>query len=160
VIRVIGIGNPDRGDDGAGRAVARRLRARKPCGLEVRECGGEATELMASWEGAERVVVVDACRGAGAAGSVHVLDGDDAERLRTLQTVSSHSFGVAAAVGLGRALDRLPSRLLIYAIEGRDFRVGGGLTPEVGRAVDRVVALLVQDRIVGTPPPRPTQGET
>jgi hydrogenase maturation protease len=30
---VIGVGNPERGDDGAGREVARRLRGRLPAGL-------------------------------------------------------------------------------------------------------------------------------
>jgi hydrogenase maturation protease len=71
---VIGIGNPDRGDDGVGRVLARRLRARAAPGIEVRECDGEATGLMAAWEGAEEVVLVDACRGAGPPGSVHRLD--------------------------------------------------------------------------------------
>jgi len=32
---VIGIGHPDRGDDAVGRAVARRLRARAPEGVEI-----------------------------------------------------------------------------------------------------------------------------
>lgn len=160
MIRVIGVGNPERGDDGAGRAVARRLRTRKPCGLEVRESDGEALGLLTSWDGVDHVVLVDACRGRGRPGSIHVVDPGDAESLATLQTVSTHSFGVGAAVGLARALRRLPSDLVIYAIEGRDFRVGGGLTPAVNRAVDAVVALLVHLSPPGTASPGPWQGET
>jgi hydrogenase maturation protease len=159
VIRVVGIGNPARGDDAAGREVARRLRKRKPRGLDVRECDGDAGALLSAWEGAEEVVVVDACRGAGSPGSVHVFEEADVERLGALQAVSTHTFGVVEAVGLARALGRLPSRLVIYALEGGDFRIGTELTPPVDRAVDSVVALLVQRTGSGTSTHAPTRGK-
>jgi hydrogenase maturation protease len=140
---VIGVGNPDRGDDGAGRAVARRLASRNDCGLVVRECSGEATSLMSLWTGFDDVVVVDACRGAGPPGSIHRFGPEDVERVATLQHASTHSLGVAAAIGLARALGTLPSRLVICAIEARDCGEGEGLSPEVGRAVQEVVALVM-----------------
>lgn len=142
---VIGIGNPDRGDDGAGRAVARRLRDLNPPGLEVLESDGEGTSLVCAWEGAHDVVLVDACRGAGAPGSVHRIELGQAERLDALSHASTHSFGVAGAVGLARALGRLPRRLIIYAIEGLRFGQGEGLSPHVSQAVAEVVALVVKD---------------
>jgi hydrogenase maturation protease len=142
VIRVIGVGNPGSGDDAAGREVARRLSDREPRGLDVRESDGEATALMTAWEDAGEVVVIDACRGPGPPGHVHVLDTDDVERLAPLRAASTHSFGVAAAMGLARALGRLPSRLTVYAVEGRSFREATPLSPEVDRAVDALVARL------------------
>ena len=150
---VIGIGNPDRGDDGVGRVLARRLRARAAPGIEVRECDGEATGLMAAWEGAEEVVLVDACRGAGPPGSIHDFDITEIEGsgARPLRHASTHSFGVAAAIGLARALVCLPPRPALYAIEGRSFREGTGLSPEADRAVDEVVTLLVR-RFPGAEP--------
>ena len=57
---VIGIGNDDRRDDGAGLEVARRLRAIVPESIRVLEESGEAAALMAAWEGADRVVIIDA----------------------------------------------------------------------------------------------------
>jgi hydrogenase maturation protease len=150
---VVGIGNPTRGDDGAGRAVARRLRARQPRGIEVRECDGEATGLMAAWEGAEEVVLVDACRGAGPPGSIHDFDATEIEgsASRPLRHGSTHSFGVAAAIGLARALVCLPPHLVLYGIEGRSFGEGAGLSPEAERAVDEVVTLLIR-RFPGAEP--------
>jgi hydrogenase maturation protease len=141
---VIGVGNPYAGDDGAGRAVARRLIGRKDCAFEVRECTGEATALMSAWTGFDDVVLVDACRGAGPPGSVHVLGPDDVDRIACLQHVSTHSLGVAAAIGLARALGTLPERLVIHAIEARHASDEEGLSPEVDRAVDEVVALVMQ----------------
>ena len=142
---VIGVGNPYAGDDGAGRAVARRLIGRNDCALEVRECSGEATSLMSEWTGFDDVVLVDACRGAGPPGSVHRFGPDDVERVARLQHASTHSLGVAAAIGLARALGTLPSRLVIYAIEAGHAREGEGLSPEVDHGVHEVVALVMQD---------------
>jgi hydrogenase maturation protease len=141
---LIGVGNPDRGDDGAGRAVARRLLGRNDCALDVRESSGEATSLMNAWTGFDDVVVVDACRGAGPPGSVHVFGPEDVERVASLQHASTHSLGVAAAIGLARALGTLPSRLVIYAIEARHSAEGECLSPEADRAVLEVVALVMQ----------------
>jgi len=142
---LIGVGNPDRGDDGAGRAVARRLFERNACGLEVRECTGEATSLMSAWTGFDDVTLVDACRGAGPPGSIHRIGPDEVDRVARLQHGSTHSLGVATAIGLGRALGSLPSRLVIYAIEAGHAREGEGLSPEVDHAVHEVVALVMQD---------------
>ena len=142
---LIGVGNPFRGDDGAGRAVARRIAARNDCVFEVRECTGDATALMSSWTGFDDVVLVDACRGAGPPGSVHRIGPDEVERVARLQHASTHSLGVAAAIGLARALGSLPSRLVIYAIEARHSLEGERLSPEVDRAVHQVVALVMQE---------------
>jgi hydrogenase maturation protease len=155
MIVVIGMGNPDRGDDGVGRAVARRLRDASPPGVEVRECAGEATALLASWEGADEVVLVDACRGVGPPGSVHVFAATEIEHLGSdrLRYASTHSFGLVAAVGLARALGRLPSRLVVYAIEGGRFREGTELSPEADRAAHEVAELLARPSS-----PRPGRG--
>jgi hydrogenase maturation protease len=142
---LIGVGNHGRGDDGAGRAVARRLIGRDDCAFEVRECSGEATSLMSDWTGFDEVVLVDACRGAGPPGSVHRFSPDDVERVARLQHASTHSLGVAAAIGLSRALGTLPKHLVIYAIEARHSSDGAGLSVEVDRAVHAVVALVLRD---------------
>lgn len=141
---VIGIGNPERGDDGAGCEVARRLRATGDRRFETRESYGDATSLMDAWAGASDVVLVDACRGAGPSGSVHSLGPEDAVRLASLRHASTHSLGVAAAVGLARALGSLPQRLVIHAIEAGAMGYGEGLSPEVERGVREVVDLVLQ----------------
>jgi len=152
---VIGVGNPDAGDDGAGRLVARLLRdrdRRAPLpGLAVREGTGEATALMEAWAGFDDVVVVDACLGAGEPGSVHRFEAHELERLTSLrprQHGSTHGFGVATAIDLARALGTLPGRLVVHAIEGRRFLTGEPLSAEVERAAHELAALLVQ----GGPP--------
>jgi hydrogenase maturation protease len=88
---------------------------------------------------------VDACRGAGLPGSIHRIDSGEVDRLARLQHASTHSLGVADAIGLARALGTLPLRLVIYAIEAAHSLDGEPLSPEVDHAVHEVVALVMQD---------------
>jgi hydrogenase maturation protease len=143
---LIGVGNAWRGDDGAGLAVARRVRELSPAGVEVREVEGDATALVEAWSGAEGVVVVDAAQSGALPGTVRRFDARarplPARSLRS----STHAFGVSDAVELARALDRLPARLDVYAIEGASFTAGERLSPAVERAVDELAASLASAR--------------
>ena len=69
-MRVIGIGNPLRGDDAIGLLVARRVRELAGPEVEVMELEGEPARLIDAWQGAALVVVVDAVKSGAAEGSV------------------------------------------------------------------------------------------
>jgi len=134
-VRIIGVGNPYRGDDGAGIAVARILRSRLPSHVDVIEQNGEGTSLAESWKGVGLVIVVDAGQSGAPPGTIRRFDAQSDGIPIEIFGRSTHNFGVASAIELGRALGELPSRLVIYAIEGRDFSPGGKLTPPVERGV-------------------------
>ena len=71
---VVGIGNPDRGDDGVGPVIVRRLRGRVPPGTSVRECSGDALALIEDWKGFSSVIVVDAMTQISEPGRIHRLE--------------------------------------------------------------------------------------
>jgi len=135
---VVGLGNLSRGDDAAGRQVARRLRREPPAGVEVVECEGEATTLLDAIEGAEAAWLVDACVSDGLPGAIHRFDAVSAPLPDLGFGLSTHGFGLAAAIELARALDRLPSRCVVYAIEGASFDQGAPLSPPIAAAVAEV----------------------
>jgi hydrogenase maturation protease len=139
---VIGVGNAWRGDDGAGLAVARRVRESRPDGVEVREVEGDASALMDAWTDADRVVVVDAAASGAPPGTVRRFDARSESLPARAVRSSTHAFGVADAVELARALGRLPDRLDVYAIEGATFTAGDRLSPAVERAVEELAAAL------------------
>ena len=132
------MGNAYRGDDEAGLAVAQRLRPRLR-GVGVVESDGEPTRMLDAWEGADLAIVVDAVHSHDSpTGHVHRFDVGP-EGLQTVSPSSSHGMGPGEAVELGRALGRLPERLIVYGIEGRDFGEGDAMAPEVMSAIDEVV---------------------
>ena len=139
---VIGIGNAWRRDDAAGLEVARRLRASALAGVSIDEREGEPAGLLDSWDGAESAVVVDAVSSGASPGTVHRFDAGAAPLPAAPFGHSTHAFGLAEAVELGRALGRLPERLIVYGIEGERFDAGAGLSPTVDRAVDRLCEKL------------------
>ena len=142
---VIGVGNAWRGDDGAGLAVARRVRERGPAGVDVREIEGDASALVELWAGAEQVVVVDAAASGAPPGTVRRFDARAEALPVQLLRSSTHAFGVPDAIELARALGRLPSALDVYAIEGESFVAGDRLSPDVDRVVDELAQALVDN---------------
>jgi hydrogenase maturation protease len=136
---VIGVGNEWRRDDAAGLVVARRLRESSLRAVRVIEHEGEPLDLIEEWSGAAAAIVLDAVSSGAEPGTIHRLDALAAKLTAQLFHGSTHALGVAEAVELARALERLPRRLLFLGIEGSRFDAGAGLSPEVERAADRLV---------------------
>ena len=143
---VIAVGNLLRADDGAGVEVVRRLAGRVPAGVCLIELGGEPAELLDAWDDLETVVVVDAVRTGGKPGTVHQFDASTAPLPAHTGGASTHGLGLADALELGRALDRLPARVVVVGIEVADDRtVGGELSRPVQDAIaDAVAGVLAE----------------
>jgi hydrogenase maturation protease len=139
---VVGIGNPDRGDDGAGRAVARQLAGLLPGDVEIAEMDGEAAALVARLDGAAEVYLVDASSSGAAAGTVRRFDVARETLPQGAFGVSTHGMGLAEAIELARVLGQLPPRCIVYAIEGASFETGTDLSAPVAQAVADVVRSL------------------
>lgn len=149
---VLGIGNPNRGDDAVGRRVARLLRRMAPDDVEVAEHDGEAAALIARLDGAAAAYLVDACASGAPAGTVHRLDVGAAPLPQSLFGLSTHGFGLAEAVELARALGQLPPCCIVYAIEGESFDLGAPLSPPVSAAAAKVVRRLGSEIIADVKP--------
>lgn len=132
---VIGVGNTDRGDDAAGVLVARALDGARV--VELRDC----SSLLDAWEPVDEVIVVDSMRSGRKPGAIVRFDGL-VDRLPARNFPSTHSFGLAESLELGRALGRLPRRLTIYGIEGTEFGVGTDPSPAVVAAVEQLAVDL------------------
>ncbi|MGJ0535602.1 MAG: hydrogenase maturation protease [Methylocystis sp.] len=143
-IIVLCIGNPDRGDDAAGRAVARALRALL-ADSEIIEEEGEATRVLARLDGADAAYIVDACVCGAEPGEVRRFDASAGPLPRAAFGASTHGFGLVEALELARALGVLPARCIVYAIEGGTFDIGAPMSPAVAAAVDIVAGRLRTD---------------
>ena len=144
-VLVVGIGNPDRGDDGFGPAVARRLLRRVTSAVGVLERSGDALALIEDWNGIPSVIVIDAVAAISQPGRVHRLDLTDSPLPIGLAPRSSHAFGVAETVELARNLGRLPQCLVAYLVEGEQFATGASLSPAVAEAIDMVAERIVAE---------------
>ena len=133
-VLVLAIGNPDRGDDGFGPAVAQRLRRRVHPTVRILERSGDALALIEDWDGIPSVVI-DAMAPISEPGQVHRFDLTDSPLPIGVAPSSSHAFGVAETVELARGLGRLPRYLVAYLVEGEQFGTGAPLSLVVAEAV-------------------------
>ncbi len=141
---VVGVGNEFRRDDGAGPKVIARLRALQPgdaglAGVTLALSDGEPGRLIDLWEGASLAVVIDAVRDTTLPPGRTCQLAPGALALLPDGTASSHGIGLGDTVELARALGRLPERLTVLAVVGRDFGFGTELTAEVAAAVAKLV---------------------
>jgi|CZKW01.1.fsa_nt_gi hydrogenase maturation protease len=142
---VIGIGNEFRRDDGIGPAVLARLRGQVPAWVRLVLSDGQPAGLIEAWTGMPIAVVVDAVLAdPPVPGRLHrvVLGAEDAS---PGAQVSSHGLGLDEAIGLARALDRMPDRLIVHAVEAADIGQGVGLTPAVAAAAGDLTAAVLRD---------------
>jgi hydrogenase maturation protease len=146
---IIGIGNEYRGDDAAGLIVARRLKERLADSAIVIEQSGDGAALMEAWRSAETVTIIDAVMSGAAPGTIHRFDANAQPLPKDAFRLSTHAFGVAEAIELARALGELPRGLMVYGIEGKNFTVGIGISPEVEKATCEAVRQVFAETHVG-----------
>jgi hydrogenase maturation protease len=137
-VLVVTLGNPDRGDDGVGQIVGRKLAAILPVDVTVAQSGNDLTSLIAAWEGFDAVICVDAAAPLTLPGRIHRYDLATTELPQDMVRVSSHGLGLADTIALARVLDAAPRDIIVYAVEGGSFAAGATMTPEVSAAAAEV----------------------
>jgi hydrogenase maturation protease len=139
-LKVIGVGNEWRGDDAVGLLVARRLKEDQLPQVEVAECRGTLTAVREAWKDAAGVIVVDAVVSGAPPGTIHRFDAHGAGMpVELSRSPSSHGWGVAEALALGKVFQELPPWLIIYGIEGQNFGPGQEVSQEVEAAIPEAV---------------------
>ena len=145
-VLIIGVGHHWRGDDAAGLLVASRLRAQGRDPAVVREMSGEAADLLNAWQEAAAVIIVDAVLTKAPPGTIYRFDAQSEPLPADLfPACSTHAWGVAEAVALGRILQCLPPTLIIYGIVGQNFGLGTGLSPPVAPAIPEVAQRILKE---------------
>ena len=140
---VIGCGNLNRSDDGAGVQVIQQLRLAfadaLPEGVALFDAGTGGMEVMFRARGATALIVVDACRSGSEAGAVFRLPGSEIDTAHQ-PAYSLHDFRWDHAVHAGRRIfgADFPADLTAYLIEAGSLELGTALSAPVSRAVDTV----------------------
>jgi hydrogenase maturation protease len=149
-VLVIGVGNPDRGDDGVGRAVAKLVEAMSLPGVAVAHMNGEIAALIERMADESIVYLIDACQSGALPGKVRRIDAVRETLPPESLAASTHGLGLAQAVELARTLGQLPQTCILYAIEGAQFEVGAALSPVVERVCAEVAGRL-RDELAAIP---------
>ena len=153
MIAVIGCGNLNRSDDGVGSELIRALRARQIPRPDLRllDAGTDGMSVMFGARGCSSLIVVDCCRAGGEPGAIFEVPGEELEQAHQ-PSLNLHDFRWDHALHAGRQIfrDEFPRDVTVLLIQGREFGLGIGLSPEVAAAAERVCS-RVEELIAGHP---------
>jgi hydrogenase maturation protease len=110
-----------------------------PDGAEVMDGGTRGLDLVAVFEGRQRVIVVDAAELGREPGEFRRFTTAEVHLRGAGRQLSVHSSGLGDALLLAEALDVLPQELIIFGVQPAKLDWGAGLSPEVEEALPKIV---------------------
>lgn len=143
MLTVIGCGNSNRCDDGAGVFVAQtllaRLRENPRADVRVFDAGTGGMDVMFQARGARRLIVVDAAQTGSECGAVFRIPGKELVAEHE-PAFTLHDFRWNHALAAGRKIfrDQFPDDVTVYLIEATNLGFGLDLSPPVHAAARRV----------------------
>jgi hydrogenase maturation protease len=149
VLAIIGCGNPNRSDDGAGVVAAQRLQAAfaaEPApGVSVFDTGTSGLEVMFKARGSRELILIDACSSGSEPGAIFELPGSELER-QPEPSYTLHGVRWEHALYAGRKIFKheFPEQVTVFLIEQHSLALGLELSPAVERAVTRVVEKILE----------------
>lgn len=143
---VLGLGNRVMTDDAAGLVALERFRERFAARQDV-DCldgGTLGLDLLAYIEGYGRVLISDCLMRRGEKpGAVLKVEAEDVEAV--FQTcLSPHQMGLKDLIAVLHLLQRMPERLTVVGVEGKEIGIGTELSPEVEGAIPEMVELMAE----------------
>lgn len=144
-IAIIGCGNTNRGDDGAGPAVVARLATQDLSpDVALLDAGTDGMAVMYRARGAKRLIVIDAREPEGNPGAIYEVPGKVLEA-EPVHGVGLHAFRWDHALFVGRKIfgDAFPADVRVYLIEAKSLDYGTDLSAPVAAAVEAVAGKIV-----------------
>lgn len=147
-LRIIGIGSPF-GDDQLGWEVVKLLEKCLnlvpfiPSQLQLICCDRPGMYLLELMRGANTVFLIDAVVTGAVYGTLHRFENQEIEAISS--PLSSHALGVAYAIKMGRALDELPLKVILYGIEIGDIHHQSRLSTLIIPAIKTLSKQITND---------------
>jgi len=145
---VVGIGQTMRGDDAIGITAVKAWQSQYSHTANHPDVRVETTEVpdldfLELLSGAEEALIVDAVKTGDRPGKIHILNEQSLSAFDQ-NTTSTHGWGVAETIRLGRTLKRedLPHEIRIIGIEAGQFETGARLSPEIIENLPQIISAI------------------
>ncbi len=147
MLTIIGCGNSNRTDDGAGVYVAQSLqkflKSQNKQNVKVFDAGTGGIDVMFQARGSSRLIIIDASQSGSEAGAIYEVPGEELERSREI-SYSLHDFRWDDALFAGRKIFRedFPKYVTVFLIEVESLAYGLELSPKVKISSEDVIKRL------------------
>ena len=145
MMAIVGCGNPNRSDDGAGITVVHLLKARilETEHVRIFDAGTDGMAVLFAARGCTSLVIVDACRSGAEPGAVFEVPGSELASDHP-PSLNLHDFRWDHAIAAGRKIygAAFPTDVKVFLIEARSLDLGLTLSAEVEAATQVVAARI------------------
>ncbi|MCP4110218.1 MAG: HyaD/HybD family hydrogenase maturation endopeptidase [Desulfobacteraceae bacterium] len=145
-IMIMGVGNILFSDEGFGIRVIEKIQERfnLPDNVSVIDGGVLGLNLLGVISEADRLIVVDAIRNKGEAGSLYRLEGQAIpERVRAKNSL--HQIDFLETLTMCQALDKVPETVIL-GVEPEDIEtLSIDLTPTIQGKIDRMIEMVMSE---------------
>jgi hydrogenase maturation protease len=144
-IVILGVGNLLLSDEGVGVHVANELmKMELPPAVTVIEGGTDGFGLLNVITEADRLIVIDAVKGAGAPGSIYRFNIDEIQSCPSGFKTSVHQIGILEVISLSGLIGKTP-RTTIIGIEPKSLGIGMELSAEIKAKIPRIIELIKEE---------------
>lgn len=146
---IIGCGNSNRQDDGAGVYVAQQLMSiikENPVdGVRVFDAGTAGMDILFQARGCDALIIIDANQSTSDPGTIFEVPGFELENIPE-PSYNLHDFRWDNALYAGRRIyqEQFPTDIAVFLIEVENLDLGIGLSEPVQKASDRVIELIIK----------------
>src|SRR5208283_1232021 len=154
-VRVLGCGSLLMGNDGIGLRVIETLQKtelKNSDRIDIVDAGVCGLDLLSIFDGARKIILVDAILADSPVGSVHRIEGKDLIKKDTepCNLVSVHDLTITDVLRIGNEIQLLPEIIVIgIEIGTRVTEATLEISPEVIKGVDEAIKLIRKE--IGCP---------
>ena len=146
---IIGCGNSNRQDDGAGVYVAQQLMSIMKVNpvdkVRVFDAGTAGMDIMFQARGCDALIIIDANQSSSEPGTIFEVPGFELENIPE-PSYYLHDFRWDNALYAGRRIyqENFPTKIDVFLIEVENLDLGIGLSDPIQKACDRVLKLIIK----------------
>ena len=145
MLKVIGIGNILRGDDGIGPAIIRHLENKfSPELIQLYDAGSDAFAVLDHLIQPQPVIVIDCAQMGSRPGTIQVVTVRDSDYIDKNLGISLHGVSLAEIWQMARSMGETPA-LTVIGIEPKKIAFNSDLSEEVKNSIPAAVKIIVEE---------------
>jgi len=145
MLKVIGLGNILRGDDGIGPVIIRALEKRKiPDPVQLCDAGSDAFIILDHLLGTDPVLIIDCARLGEKPGTIQKIITKDIDLIPKEVGMSLHGYSLTEVWQLARSMGA-ENDLTIIGIEPEKIQFNSGLSEVVKKGIPTIIKMVEEE---------------
>jgi hydrogenase maturation protease len=143
-VKIIGLGNPYRGDDGVGLAVIAELKKLNlPRDIEIIDSGADDLGIFEHLKNCDHLIIIDAISADKAPGTIMEFNAERLNGLHNTRNLDIHSFGLAGAIELAKKM-KVQGKITVVGIEPENTDLVDKLSDLINSKIPELIKAVKQ----------------